>query len=605
MKERIFIERNKSKWLRFEQLFKDKKNDNPEELSTLFVQITDDLSYARTYYPNRSVRVYLNRLASAVFLSIYTKKSTKWERLKSFWASELPKIVYESRADLFLSTFIFLISVAIGVFCTHLDPEFTRSILGDNYVNMTLENIKNNDPMAVYKGENEVTMFLSITLNNIKVAFNTFLLGIIFMVGTIGILLYNGIMLGTFQYFFVQNNLFVDSALTIWLHGTIEILSIIIAGGAGMVMGRGLIFPGTLTRWQSFQLSAKRGVKIMIGIVPLFIIAGFIEGFITRHTEVPPMVRLFFILLCLAFMLFYFVYLPYKKRFYNEVKTGLERFEEDTPLVLDRFTTLKNTEVISNSFKIIMPNLWKWFLIIGSLNIIIALLMTLLIPQDPELAEKTHLFLEPFTYFGNIMWGDVAGITVRIVDIIGLTLVILITSRDIQKAYGIETSIFSQLVSPLFLRLLLFFSATFWLYALEDNTIVFLGTLLLPLLYLLTVPQHYEEGKGKLKGMYNRLGSTLLNHYLMSLFAFFMGAMLLWLTGALLYPVISRFLFPLFYLSEVEYSSLQIFFSALMSNFVVFYAFVFMNVLSILSYISEKEKHEGRGLKERIKVLFP
>jgi hypothetical protein len=117
-------------------------------------------------------------------------------------------------------------------------------------------------------------------------------------------------MIGAFQYFFIERGLFWDSFLTIWTHGTLEISAIIIAGAAGATMGRGLVFPGTYTRTQAFQRSARRGVKMMVGTVPLFILAGFIEGFLTRNTETPDVIRALFILICLLFVLLYFVWYP-------------------------------------------------------------------------------------------------------------------------------------------------------------------------------------------------------------------------------------------------------------------------------------------------------
>ena len=93
-------------------------------------------------------------------------------------------------------------------------------------------------------------------------------------------MLSNGIMVGAFQYFFYDQGLLRESFLTIWTHGTLEIAAIIIAGAAGMTMGKGLIFPGTLSRLQAFQISARRGLKIMIGIAPIIILAGFIEGYL-------------------------------------------------------------------------------------------------------------------------------------------------------------------------------------------------------------------------------------------------------------------------------------------------------------------------------------
>ena len=98
------------------------------------------------------------------------------------------------------------------------------------------------------------------------------------------------------------------------MHGTLEIWSIIVAGAAGLALGNGWLFPGTYSRLESFRRGAKRGLKIVIGTVPVFIMAGFIEGFITRHTELPDMLRLGIILTSLAFIIFYYIYLPNRKK---------------------------------------------------------------------------------------------------------------------------------------------------------------------------------------------------------------------------------------------------------------------------------------------------
>ena len=205
----------------------------------------------------------------------------------------------------------------IGVLSTAMDIDFPRIILGDSYVDMTIENIKKGDPMAVYKEQGQFGMSVGITLNNIFVALLTFVMGAFAAIGSIGILIRNGIMVGAFQYFFYTQGVFLESFLTIWMHGTLEISAIIIAGAAGITMGKGWVFPGTLSRLKAFQISARRGLKIMMGLIPIFITAGFIEGYITRHTELPDLVRATFILFCLVFIIWYFVWYPYQK-----AKTG-------------------------------------------------------------------------------------------------------------------------------------------------------------------------------------------------------------------------------------------------------------------------------------------
>jgi uncharacterized membrane protein SpoIIM required for sporulation len=96
------------------------------------------------------------------------------------------------------------------------------------------------------------------------------------------------------------------------LHGTIELLSIVIAAAAGFTMGNGLIFPGTYSRLESFKRSAIKGLKIVVGLVPFFIIAGFIESYITRYAFMHWTLKAFIILASTALMIFYFVIYPYR-----------------------------------------------------------------------------------------------------------------------------------------------------------------------------------------------------------------------------------------------------------------------------------------------------
>ncbi len=311
MTETQFIEENKKQWEELEKLL-DLNEKNPDRLHQLFVKVSSDLSYASTFYPKRSVRAYLNQLTQRVFDSM-EKKKTEWniEPIKNFFRHILPMEMYTSRKVLLSSFIIFTIAVLIGVISSAHNPNFPKVILGDRYIEMTERNIDNNDPMAVYKNEEQSDMFLFITVNNIRVAFLCFILGIFGSLGTIIVLFHNGIMLGAFQYFFYTKGLFVESFLTIWIHGTIEISAIIISGAAGIVLGNGLLFPSTFDRGTSIQMAAKRSVRIIIGAVPLFIIAGFLESFVTRMTGMPTILKIAIIGLSLLFILGLYVIYPW------------------------------------------------------------------------------------------------------------------------------------------------------------------------------------------------------------------------------------------------------------------------------------------------------
>lgn len=398
MRETSFIKQNKAKWQEFEQVLEGQHKD-PNKLNDLFIQVTDDLSYSRTFYPNRSVRVYLNGLAQRVFFSIYRNRRSKMGRLASFWTDELPQLIHEARREFRFAFLLFLGAFLIGALSSAYDVEFANVILGEEYVRETIDNINAGDPMRIYKDKGQFGMFLGITINNLWVAFLTFVMGVFYGIGAIIILVQNGIMVGTFQYFFIERGLFWESFLTIWIHGTLEISAIIIAGAAGLTMGRGLAFPGTYTRLQAFQRSARRGVKIMIGIVPIIIMAGFFEGFLTRYTETSNLVRGLFILICLGFVLVYYVWYPRMK-----ARIGFDLSIRETKIPPDRsqnlrFDVIKSSgDIFSEIFIFYRKYIGRVALLVLGVAVVYTVLVFLLSPVEPT--ELFFFSTEPFSTIG-------------------------------------------------------------------------------------------------------------------------------------------------------------------------------------------------------------
>ncbi|NCP22284.1 MAG: hypothetical protein CO023_00155 [Flavobacteriales bacterium CG_4_9_14_0_2_um_filter_35_242] len=312
MREAAFLKKNKDKWLLFEAVLDGKKDIEPDKLSDLYLEITDDLSYASSFYPKSNTSLFLNALAVKAHQKIYKSKKESKNRFISFFKTECPLLFYNYQKQLAIAFLVFVLFTIAGAYSASQDGDFVRLILGDSYVNETLENIEKGTPMAIYSQAGASKMFLMITLNNIKVALSTFILGILFCIGSLYLLMQNGIMLGSFVYFFSEKQLLWESSRTIWIHGTIEISVIIVAGCAGLVLGSGLLFPKTFSRVNAFKKSAKDGLKIMLSTIPFFIIAGFLEGFVTRHTEMPDWLALFIIISSLALIIFYYVIYPIK-----------------------------------------------------------------------------------------------------------------------------------------------------------------------------------------------------------------------------------------------------------------------------------------------------
>ncbi|MGB3779840.1 MAG: stage II sporulation protein M [Tunicatimonas sp.] len=310
MREAAFVKQNEQRWGQFESLLKQTNSADPDTLADYFVRLTDDLAYAQTHYPQSNTARYLNNLAAQVHQAIYRNKKEDRGRVSRFWRIELPQLYYEARRPLLYAFLIFVLSMGVGALSAAHDDTFVRLILGDAYVNMTLDNIERGDPMGVYKDMQQSDMFFAITFNNVRVSFLAFVLGLLASVGTGFMLFYNGVMVGVFQYFFYQKGLLLTSFLTIWTHGTLEISAIVLAGAAGLVMGNSLLFPGTYPRGESFRRGARRGLKMVIGLVPIFITAGFLEAFVTRLTEWPMAAKLAIIGSSACFIIYYFIVYP-------------------------------------------------------------------------------------------------------------------------------------------------------------------------------------------------------------------------------------------------------------------------------------------------------
>ncbi len=310
MREAAFVSRNKEKWIRFEKMLNQTPIPSPLVLGDLYVDVTDDLSFASTFYPNSQTHLYLNGLSGRAHQLIYSRTKKSSPGIYTFFLKDFPKLFFRYLPQLGVSLLTFLFFGFIGIYSSATDSSFVRAIMGDAYVNMTLENIAKGDPMAVYKQMEQFDMFLGITLNNIRVAVLAFLLGIIFGIGTLVVLMKNSIMLGAFQYFFYDHGLLWESARTIWIHGVIEIWVIIVAGAAGLVLGNSILFPGTYSRLKSFQMGTKHGLLIMLSTVPFFVLAGFLEGFVTRITTMPDWLSILIILSSFALVIYYYVLYP-------------------------------------------------------------------------------------------------------------------------------------------------------------------------------------------------------------------------------------------------------------------------------------------------------
>jgi uncharacterized membrane protein SpoIIM required for sporulation len=330
VREVSFIKQNKDNWLEFENYLYYDKPVHADRLSQLFVQLNNDLAYAQTYYPKSKVNVYLNSLTANAYLRV-VKPNTVYGSIINFWRVDVPRVAYKHRKYIYFAFTLFIVFFGIGVLSSLYDESFVRSILGDSYVDTTIENIDNGDPAAIYN--NETTMgdmgsFLGITINNIKVGFLMYITGITLGLGTLKILFSNTIMLGSFLTMFYKADVLADSMTAIWIHGAMEIFGMVIEAAAGFLLGVGWLFPKALTRKQAFMVTGKESLMLMLSTLPFTIAAGLLEGFVTQlYNEMPLWLALTIILGTLSTIGYY--YLIYPVRIYrNRVHTFDDTFAD-------------------------------------------------------------------------------------------------------------------------------------------------------------------------------------------------------------------------------------------------------------------------------------
>jgi uncharacterized membrane protein SpoIIM required for sporulation len=306
MREALFIKRNRNRWKQIQ----DNPSDHPDEMAQEFIQLVEDLGYSKTFYPVSKTTQYLNGAAAKKYLDIYQNKKESSNQMLIFFKYTLPLIIAKHHRVLLISFCLFVLFVAIGFFSAKDDETFVRQILGDDYVDMTIRNIKNGLPFQVYAYGNEFLSFIYIFIRNVWVSLQEFGGGILFGYFTIKGLIYNSVMVGAFEYMFYNHGLLQNSLLTIMIHGTLELSTFVIAATSGLVLAKSWIFTGTIKRIDALKQGAKEGLIIALSNIPMLLIAAFFEGFLTRHTDMPLWLKLFIITISLVIVVGYFIVYP-------------------------------------------------------------------------------------------------------------------------------------------------------------------------------------------------------------------------------------------------------------------------------------------------------
>jgi uncharacterized membrane protein SpoIIM required for sporulation len=306
LREGLFIKKNKDRWERVQQ----DASGTADEMASDFIRLVDDLAYSKTFYPTSRVTHYINTLASRIYLTIYRNRKEESNRLLNFWKYDVPLAIGKRHRLIGIAFIIFLLFGAVGFFSAANDPGFVREVLSDGYVSMTEQNIEQGNPFGVYQDTNSFVMFIRIMVNNILVSFIYFFKGIALGLPSLFSLGKESIRLGAFEHMFYARGLGGQAVTTVLIHGMLELTAIIIACAAGVVMGTSFLFPGTRSRLNAFRQGTKEGLKMVIGLIPIFILAAFFESYVTRYYKMPLVFSILILSASAVFIFCYFVLYP-------------------------------------------------------------------------------------------------------------------------------------------------------------------------------------------------------------------------------------------------------------------------------------------------------
>lgn len=311
MREVAFIAQNKQYWLNVEQIIAGKLPAGTDAILDIYNKLLNDLSFARTYYPKSKLVHYLNYLCSSVHIKIYKRKRHDFSRVSNFLFHEVPLLSYQYRKYIYFTFMVFFVLVAIGVLSAIKDQDFIRYVLSDEYVDQTLDNIEEGNPVSIYKNGSDWGSFIGIMFNNLRVGAYMYFAGMLFGLGTFYILFQNSMMLGAFQTLFYLRDVLWKSVQGIWIHGAIEIFGMVIEAAMGFALAASFMFPGTFSRLESFKRGFKNTFKIYLTTVPFTIFAAFLEGYVTRWAmEMGMFVAFMIIFSTLGLISFYYIFYP-------------------------------------------------------------------------------------------------------------------------------------------------------------------------------------------------------------------------------------------------------------------------------------------------------
>lgn len=259
------------------------------QLASLYRSVSADLARARTHQAGELITQDLQSLATRGYSQIYQgSRRQEWQAIGAFYRWGFPAVVQQSRGYIALATGLFAIAGLVSWWLSWRDPSFLALVVPERMI----EQVR--DRGELWTGSIvgiEPFASSNIMINNIKVSFAAVAGGMTGGLFTAFAMLFNGILIGTLGTLVGQNKLAVSFWAFVFPHGALELPAIFLAGGAGFLLARALLFPGIYKRSEALKLYGAQAAQLVYGIVPMLVLAGIIEGFFSPNPAVPDLLK--------------------------------------------------------------------------------------------------------------------------------------------------------------------------------------------------------------------------------------------------------------------------------------------------------------------------
>ncbi|MEM8639304.1 MAG: stage II sporulation protein M [Cyanobacteria bacterium P01_G01_bin.54] len=270
------------------------------QLASLYRSVSADLARAQTHRLGQRLTQMLQDLTAQGYHQIYQgQRHQEWAAVREFLLWGLPAALQRNGLYIAIATLLFLGMGLIGGAIATLDPQVIPVLVPAHLI----ETVRKGELwMGSILGQEPIAS-ASIMINNLLVSFGAIAGGITLGLWTVYILVFNGLFLGIVATLVAQHDLAYPFWAFVLPHGSLELPAICIAGGAGLLIARGLLYPGRYTRLAAVQYYSNQAAQLTVGVVLLLIIAGFIEGLFSPNPLVPDALKylaggmLFFLLI--------------------------------------------------------------------------------------------------------------------------------------------------------------------------------------------------------------------------------------------------------------------------------------------------------------------